>query len=216
MRASEELYALASALIPGGVNSPVRAFRGVGGSPFFVARARGSRLWDVDGQSYIDYVGSWGPLIVGHAHPKVVEAIHAAAEAGTSYGAPTRGEVELARLLVDAVPSLEMVRLVNSGTEAVMSALRVARAHSGRDSYVMVEGGYHGLSDAFQWGIEDLEEGGGMIRPYGEGVPGLLRQLCRRVDADADDDEVAVDRAPRAAHHPLDAPAPPCPERSLP
>ena len=175
MRASEELYALASALIPGGVNSPVRAFRGVGGSPFFVARARGSRLWDVDGQSYIDYVGSWGPLIVGHAHPKVVEAIHAAAEAGTSYGAPTRGEVELARLLVDAVPSLEMVRLVNSGTEAVMSALRLARGVTGRRKIVKFDGGYHGHADSLL-----VKAGSGGLTfsvPDSLGVPPELARL---------------------------------------
>jgi len=134
-------------VIPGGVNSPVRAFRAVGGSPFFVASARGSKIRDLDGNEYVDYVGSWGPMILGHAPEEVLAAIGRAAERGTSYGAPTLAEVELAELLSSALPSLEMVRLVSSGTEACMSALRVARGFTRRDDIVKFEGCYHGHSD---------------------------------------------------------------------
>ncbi len=146
-RQSEQLYIRAQAVIPGGVNSPVRSFRGVGGTPLFIQRGKGSRVWDVDGKSYIDYVGSWGPLILGHAHPQVVEAVQRAAEQGTSFGAPTEREVELAELLQRAVPSLELVRLVNSGTEAAMSTIRAARAFTGRSKIIKFNGCYHGHSD---------------------------------------------------------------------
>ena len=145
---SERLFEEAQRYIPGGVNSPVRAFKSVGGGPLFIERGQGSTVWDVDGNAYTDYVGSWGPLILGHANPAVVRAAQAAAEKGTSFGAPTPGEVELAKLLCDAVPSLEEVRLVSSGTEAVMSALRLARAATGRNKLVKFEGGYHGHVDA--------------------------------------------------------------------
>jgi len=134
--------------IPGGVNSPVRAFRSVGGNPLFIARGNGSRIFDEDGNSYIDYVGSWGPLILGHCHPSVVQALRGVLETGTSFGAPTEREIELAELIRDAVPSMEMVRLVNSGTEATMSALRVARGFTGRDLAVKFEGCYHGHVDS--------------------------------------------------------------------
>jgi glutamate-1-semialdehyde 2,1-aminomutase len=133
--------------MPGGVNSPVRAFQAVGGEPVAIAYGRGPRVYDVDGNEYIDYVLSWGPLILGHAHPTVVEILQRAAERGTSFGAPTELESELARLVVDAVPSIEMVRFVNSGTEATMSALRLARAYTGRDRIVKFEGCYHGHAD---------------------------------------------------------------------
>ena len=123
---SQDLFNRSQGLIPGGVNSPVRAFRSVGGTPRFISRGAGSRVWDEDGNEYIDYLGSWGPLALGHAHPTVVEAVKAAAEKGTSFGAPTAGEVELAQLVCDAFESIERVRLVNSGTEACMSALRLA------------------------------------------------------------------------------------------
>jgi len=179
MPTSEELFAQATSLIPGGVNSPVRAFRAVGGSPFFVTRGSGARLWTVDGDSYLDYVGSWGPLILGHAHPKVVAAVHTAAEAGTSYGAPTPGEVEMARLLVDALPSLEMVRLVSSGTEAVMSALRLARGVTGRQKIVKFEGGYHGHADSLL-----VKAGSGGLTfslPDSLGVPETLARLTLTV-----------------------------------
>src|SRR5687767_7565031 len=133
--------------LPGGVNSPVRSFRGVGGDPVVVASAAGSRITDVDGNSYIDYCGSWGPMILGHAAPEVVEAVSAAAKRGLSYGAATEAEVELARLVCDSVPSIEMVRFVNSGTEAAMSALRLARAFTGRTKILKFEGCYHGHAD---------------------------------------------------------------------
>ncbi|MFN3681144.1 MAG: glutamate-1-semialdehyde 2,1-aminomutase [Nitrospira sp.] len=144
---SARLFAEAQQLIPGGVNSPVRAFRSVGGQPRFIKRAKGSRLYDVDGNVYIDYVLSWGPMIVGHAHPTVVQAIKQAAALGTSYGAPTEGEVRLAAEIRAAFPSMEKVRLVSSGTEAVMSAIRVARGFTKRDGILKFEGCYHGHSD---------------------------------------------------------------------
>ena len=144
---SEELFARARQVIPGGVNSPVRAFRAVGGQPIFIERGEGAYLYDVDGARYIDYVGSWGPLILGHAHPKVIEAVTRAAQRGTSFGAPTEAETRLAELVIEAVPSIELVRFVNSGTEATMSALRVARAYTGRRKIIKFAGGYHGHAD---------------------------------------------------------------------
>jgi glutamate-1-semialdehyde 2,1-aminomutase len=147
MKGSERFFKEAQRYIPGGVNSPVRAFRAVGGTPLFIQRAQGARIWDVDGKEYIDYVASWGPMILGHAHPQVVEAIQHAAGRGTSYGAPTALEVELASLIVEAVPSVELLRMVNSGTEAVMSAIRLARGHTERDKVIKFEGCYHGHSD---------------------------------------------------------------------
>jgi glutamate-1-semialdehyde 2,1-aminomutase len=146
--ASEALFARAQAVIPGGVNSPVRAFRGVGGTPRFIARGEGARIFDVDGNAYIDYVCSWGPLLLGHRPPQVVEALREVLEEGTSFGAPTEREVILAELIAKAVPSMEMVRLVNSGTEATMSALRLARGFTGRDLSIKFEGCYHGHVDS--------------------------------------------------------------------
>ena len=145
---SRELFEEAKRYIPGGVNSPVRAFKSVGEIPRFIERAKGSHIWDVDGNEYIDYVCSWGPMILGHAHPKVVEGIKEQAERGTSYGAPTELEVKLAKMIVEAVPSVEKVRMVNSGTEATMSAIRLARGYTGRNKVVKFEGGYHGHVDA--------------------------------------------------------------------
>jgi glutamate-1-semialdehyde 2,1-aminomutase len=145
---SRLLFEEAIRYFPGGVNSPVRAFGAVGAEPFFVARAAGSRIIDVDGRTYIDYVGSWGPMILGHAHPRVVSAIQEAAEAGTSYGAPTEVETQLARLVQAAFPSVERMRFVSSGTEACMSALRVARGFTGRTAIVKFEGCYHGHADS--------------------------------------------------------------------
>jgi glutamate-1-semialdehyde 2,1-aminomutase len=145
--ASEALFARAAELIPGGVNSPVRAFRGVGGTPRFMERGAGSRVWDADGNMYIDYIQSWGPLVMGHAHPKVVEAIATQAALGTSFGAPTKAENTLAELVIDMVPSIEMIRFVNSGTEATMSALRLARAVTGREKILKFSGCYHGHAD---------------------------------------------------------------------
>lgn len=144
---SRQLFAEAKRYLPGGVDSPVRAFRSVGDQPRFIARGQGSRVYDVDGNAYIDYVGSWGPLILGHADPGIVAAVQKAASLGTSFGAPTELEIELAKMVVEAVPSIEMVRFVNSGTEATMSALRLARAFTGRDKVVKFEGGYHGHAD---------------------------------------------------------------------
>ncbi len=145
---NEELYAAAQMVIPGGVNSPVRAFRAVGGTPRFFSRGIGPRVWDVDDKAYIDYVGSWGPLILGHAHPAVVEAVQQAATRGLSFGAPTAAEGELAEFLCRSVPGMEQVRLVSSGTEATMSAIRLARGFTGRSDIVKFEGCYHGHADA--------------------------------------------------------------------
>jgi len=145
---SEALFARAQAVIPGGVNSPVRAFRGVGGTPRFITHGQGSRVFDADGNSYIDYVCSWGPLLLGHRPPQVIEALEKVLAEGTSFGAPTEREVELAELISQAVPSMEMVRLVNSGTEATMSALRLARGFTGRDLTIKFEGCYHGHVDS--------------------------------------------------------------------
>jgi len=145
---SEELFSRAKAVIPGGVSSPVRAFKAVGGSPLFVARAEGARFWDEDGSTFIDYVGSWGPMILGHAHPAVVEAVREATTRGTSYGAPCAAEVELAERITRLVPSVEKVRFVSSGTEATMSALRVARGFTGRRKILKFDGCYHGHADS--------------------------------------------------------------------
>src|SRR5579884_1642292 len=145
---SRKLQKRAEALIPGGVDSPVRAFRAVGGDPPFIVRGEGSRMWDADGNEYIDYVGSWGPLILGHAAPDVVESVIAAARNGTSFGASTPSEADLAELVLGAFPSMEKVRFVSSGTEATMSAIRLARAYTKRKYIVKFEGCYHGHADA--------------------------------------------------------------------
>ena len=166
---SSQAFAKAKQVIPGGVNSPVRAFKSVGRDPVFIERAKGAYLWDIDGNRYLDYVGSWGPLIVGHAHPEVVESIKRAAELGTSFGAPTEVETVLAEEVLRAYPSLEMVRMVNSGTEATMSALRVARGVTGRTKIVKFEGCYHGHSDQLL-----IKAGSGALTlgvPTSPGVP---------------------------------------------
>ena len=166
---NQQLFERAQRHIPGGVNSPVRAFRSVGGSPCFFSQGNGSRVSDEDGKSYLDYVGSWGPLILGHAHPEVVTAVQQAAALGLSFGAPTAGEVDLADLLCDLLPSLEMVRLVSSGTEATMSAIRLARGYTGRDLLVKFEGCYHGHSDGLL-----VKAGSGLLtfgNPSSGGVP---------------------------------------------
>ena len=144
---SERLFARAQKLIPGGVNSPVRSFGAVGGTPPFIASGSGARVRDADGNEYLDFVGSWGPLVLGHAHPAVVEAVQSAAADGTSFGAPTERELELAELITRAMPSIEMLRLVNSGTEATMSAIRIARAYTGRSKLLKFNGNYHGHAD---------------------------------------------------------------------
>jgi glutamate-1-semialdehyde 2,1-aminomutase len=164
-----ELFERAKALIPGGVNSPVRAFRAVGGTPRFVARAQGPYFWDVNGKRHIDYIGSWGPMILGHGHPAVVEAVQEAVLEGFSYGAPTEREVELAEAIVALVPSIEMVRLVSSGTEAAMSAIRLARGATGRSKLIKFEGCYHGHADALL-----VKAGSGLAtfgNPTSAGVP---------------------------------------------
>jgi len=194
---SEALFQRAQELIPGGVNSPVRAFRGVGGSPLFIEMAQGSRIFDVDNLQYIDCIGSWGPMILGHGHRYVVEAVKKAATRGFSFGAPTAGEIELAEMIVAAVPSIEMVRLVNSGTEATMSALRLARAATGRKKVIKFDGGYHGHVDSL---LVKAGSGGATFNvPDSAGVPEEVTQLTLSVpynDLDAVravlDDEVAA------------------------
>ena len=169
MRRSQKLFQRAQHFIPAGVNSPVRAFRSVGGTPPFIQRGKGASLWDADGRAYIDYVGSWGPLIVGHAHPDVVRAVQRAAERGLSFGAPTEQEVEMAELLCQLVPSLEQVRLVSSGTEATMTAIRLARGFTGRANIIKFEGCYHGHADALL-----VKAGSGALtfgQPSSAGVP---------------------------------------------
>ncbi len=166
---NEELFQRAQLRIPAGVNSPVRAFRAVGGTPPFFERASGAHLWDVDGKRYIDYLGSWGPMVAGHTHPAVVEAVQAAASRALSFGAPTEAEVEMAEMLCRLVPSLEMLRLVSSGTEATMTALRLARGHTGRSLIVKFEGCYHGHADALL-----VKAGSGALtfgNPSSAGVP---------------------------------------------
>ena len=169
MKKSRQLFERAQARIPGGVNSPVRAFRAVGGSPVFFERASGPYLWDADGTRYIDYVGSWGPMLAGHGHPAVVEAVQEAASRALSFGAPTEAEVELAELLCRLLPSLELVRVVSSGTEATMTALRLARGFTGRSLVVKFEGCYHGHADALL-----VKAGSGALtfgNPSSAGVP---------------------------------------------
>src|SRR5687767_13857610 len=169
MKKSRQLFERAQARIPGGVNSPVRAFRAVGGTPVFFERASGPYLWDVDGTRYIDYVGSWGPMLAGHGHPAVVEAVQEAASRALSFGAPTAAEIELAELLCRLMPSLELVRVVSSGTEATMTALRLARGFTGRSLIVKFEGCYHGHADALL-----VKAGSGALtfgNPSSAGVP---------------------------------------------
>jgi glutamate-1-semialdehyde 2,1-aminomutase len=171
---SDALFAQALNCIPGGVNSPVRAFRAVGGKPFFVNKARGARVWDVDGQEYIDYVGTWGPAILGHAFPGIIEAVQKTAEQGTSFGIPNPLEVRMAQLVCEAVPSVEKVRMCNSGTEATMSAIRLARGFTGRDKILKFEGCYHGHADSLL-----VKAGSGALtfgNPDSAGVPSAFTQ----------------------------------------
>ena len=148
MSKSQDLYSRAQASIPGGVNSPVRAFNGVGGTPLFITHAEGAYTYDADGKKYIDYVGSWGPMILGHNHPEIKQAVHQAVERGLSYGAPTEAEIDMAEKVKELVPSIDSVRMVNSGTEATMSAIRLARGYTGRDKILKFEGCYHGHADS--------------------------------------------------------------------
>ena len=166
---NQQLFSAAQKHIPGGVNSPVRAFKGVGGDPVFFASAKGAYLTDVEGKRYIDYIGSWGPMIAGHAHPAIIEAVQKACEFGLSYGAPTAIETDMADLLCELVPSMEMVRMVNSGTEATMTAIRLARGYTGRDKIVKFEGCYHGHADSLL-----VKAGSGALtlgEPSSAGVP---------------------------------------------
>lgn len=164
MSVSDKLFERAKAVIPGGVNSPVRAFGSVGMNPRFITRAAGARIWDEEGREYIDYIGSWGPMILGHAHPAVLESVAAAAKDGLSFGAATRREVEMAELICGIVPGMDMVRMVNSGTEAVMSAIRVARGYTGRNKIIKFSGCYHGHTDAML-----VKAGSGLMT---QGIPG--------------------------------------------
>src|SRR5690625_4170265 len=167
---SQELFDRAQTLIPGGVNSPARAFRSVGGDPLFFEKASGSMLTDVDGNSYIDYVGSWGPMILGHAYPAVVKAVQDAAFNSTSFGASTEIEVEMAERVRDMVPGLERIRMVNSGTEACMSAIRVARGYTGREKVIKFEGNYHGHADSFL-----IKAGSGALTLGSPSSPGVTK-----------------------------------------
>ena len=171
---SEKLFQKACEVMPGGVISPVRAFKSVGGNPLFVKKANGSKIWDVDGNKYIDYVASWGPLIFGHAHPQIVDALKRQAELGTSYGASTELEIELAEQVVSLVPSLEIVRMVNSGTEAVMSAVRLARGVTGRDKIVKFEGCYLGHVDSML-----VKAGSGLASLGIPECPGIVEDLAK-------------------------------------
>jgi glutamate-1-semialdehyde 2,1-aminomutase len=171
---SEQLFAEALQHIPGGVNSPVRAFRAVGGQPFFVNKAKGARVWDVDGNEYVDYVGTWGPAILGHAHPKIIKAVQTAAENGTSFGIPNPSEVTMARLICSLVPGVQKVRMCNSGTEATMSAIRLARGYTKRDKIIKFDGCYHGHADSLL-----VKAGSGALtfgNPDSAGVPAAFTQ----------------------------------------
>ncbi len=174
-KSSEALFEEASKYIPGGVNSPVRAFKSVGTTPVFISRASGSKIYDIEGKEYIDYVSSWGPMILGHSHPQVVHAIQTAAEKGTSYGAPTELEIEMAKLIVDAFPSIDMVRMVSSGTEAAMSAIRLARGYTGREKIIKFDGCYHGHADSLL-----VKAGSGVATLGIPGSPGVPLGLVEK------------------------------------
>lgn len=193
---SAQVMRKAVKLIPGGVNSPVRAFKAVGGGPVFISRAKGSKIYDIDGNEYIDYIGSWGPMILGHAHPKVSQAIKKAVDKGTSYGAPTPLEVTLAEITRKAFPSMEMVRFVSSGTEATMSAIRLARAHTGRDGIIKFEGCYHGHADSLL-----VKAGSGAATlgvPDSPGVvPDLARHTYNATYNDLDSVKAVFEKAPK-------------------
>ncbi|MBT7047272.1 MAG: glutamate-1-semialdehyde 2,1-aminomutase, partial [Gammaproteobacteria bacterium] len=175
MSNSEELYQRAQKTIPGGVNSPVRAFNGVGGTPLFIERAEGAYLYDADGKAYIDYVGSWGPMICGHANPEIIDAVKQAADKGLSFGAPTELEIDLAEQICDIMPGMDQVRMTSSGTEATMSAIRLARGFTGRDKIIKFEGCYHGHGDSLL-----VKAGSGALTmgvPSSPGIPKSLAEL---------------------------------------
>ncbi len=194
---SKRLFSEAKKYLPGGVNSPVRAFKAVTGEPIFIARAQGSKLWDVDGNEYIDYVLSWGPMILGHAHPKVVDAIKGAAEKGTSFGAPTELEINLARMISEAMPSIEMVRMVSSGTEATMSAIRLARAYTQREKILKFDGCYHGHADSLL-----IRAGSGATTLGIPDSPGVSAELAKHtLTAPYNDLEAVKKIFAKEAHH---------------
>jgi len=186
---SEELFSRAQSVMPGGVNSPVRAFKAVGGHPLFIKKGQGARITDVDGSEFIDYVSSWGPLIFGHAHPEIVEAIRHQAGLGTSFGAPTKLEIILAEKVVQAVPSMEVVRMVNSGTEAVMSAIRLARGITGRDKILKFEGCYHGHADSML-----VKAGSGLMSLGIPECPGIVADLAKNTLTLPYNDSSSVDK----------------------
>ncbi|MCK5341516.1 MAG: aminotransferase class III-fold pyridoxal phosphate-dependent enzyme, partial [Desulfobulbaceae bacterium] len=189
---SAGLFQKAQTLIPGGVNSPVRACKSVGCDPVFIERAAGSKIIDVDGNSYVDFVCSWGPMILGHNHPAVVEAIQEALAKGTSYGAPTPLEVELAEMVTEAMPSVEKVRFVNSGTEATMSAIRLARGYTGRKAVVKFDGCYHGHADAFL-----VKAGSGVITLGIPGSPGVPDDIVKNTISIPYNDEATLEKTLR-------------------
>lgn len=179
MTSNHELFTHAQQVIPGGVNSPVRAFKGVGGEPLFIARAKGAHMYDVEGKAYIDYIGSWGPMIAGHGNDNVLAAVHQAVDQGLSFGAPAPAEVALAQQICDMIPSIDKVRMVNSGTEATMSAIRLARGFTGRDKIIKFEGCYHGHADSFL-----VKAGSGVLTlgiPGSPGVPDAVADLTLTV-----------------------------------
>src|SRR5947209_5672563 len=185
---SHTLFQEAQKLLPGGVNSPVRAFRGVGGNPIFIASANGPYLYDVDGNRYLDYVQSWGPMILGHAHPNVVNAVIEASKRGFSFGAPTEAESELATLVIESVPSIEMLRFVNSGTEATMSALRLARAYTGCNKIIKFSGCYHGHADMLL-----VQVGSGVATMGLPDSPGVPKEAASNTLIAAYNDSAAVE-----------------------
>lgn len=196
MTRSHALFLQAQKHIPGGVNSPVRAFRGVGGEPIFIERAEGPFVWGADGERYIDYVGSWGPMILGHAHPAVIEAVRESAQRGLSFGAPTSAEIDMAERLCALVPSMDMVRMVSSGTEATMSAIRLARGFTGREKIVKFEGCYHGHSDSLL-----VKAGSGALTlgvPSSPGVPDALAE--HTLTLDFNDSEQVCETFSRIGH----------------
>ena len=197
---SHALFKEALGLLPGGVNSPVRAFRGVGGEPIFIDHASGPYLYDVDGHRYLDYVQSWGPMILGHAHPAVVEAVIQASTRGFSFGAPTQAENELAKLVIESVPSIEMVRFVNSGTEATMSALRLARAYTGRNKIIKFSGCYHGHADMLL-----VQAGSGVATMCLPDSPGVPAETTGNTLVVAYNDSAAVERLFRSYHREIAA-----------
>ena len=175
---SQELYSESIKRIPGGVNSPVRAFKSVGGDPLFIQKGQGSRIYDADGNEYIDYVCSWGPLILGHSHPDVVAAMKEQVGKGTSYGAPTELELKMARMITEAFPAIDLVRMVNSGTEATMTAIRLARGYTGRGKIVKFEGCYHGHGDSFL-----IKAGSGALTLGVPTSPGVPEEIASSLDS---------------------------------